>query len=246
MAGTLQNLDAVSLMKELPTSSVDLVLTDIPYGIPDLGFVSHYKQYIHTDVREGKREPHAEFSTEMKQQREALRKSNEIEFDFKKVVEECIRISSGTVIIFCGKEQISPIYLMMEDKGMRRLLSWHKSNPLPLHAFRTYLNDTEQAVLLRKSKATFNARNKGGVFRYPVVTSQEHKYPARKPVSLFKELILDTTSEGDTVCDPFCGSGTTAVACIETKRNYICGDINPEAFEISRQRIGDTTPPLFV
>jgi len=47
-------------------------------------------------------------------------------------------------------------------------------------------------------------------------------HPTQKPVTLFEYLIRTYTDEGDTVFDGFAGSGTTAVACLNTKRNYIC------------------------
>ena len=58
-----------------------------------------------------------------------------------------------------------------------------------------------------------------------------------KPVNLITHLIKLLTKEGATVLDPFMGSGTTAVACIHTKRNYIGFDINKEYITIAEKRI---------
>ena len=66
------------------------------------------------------------------------------------------------------------------------------------------------------------------------------KHPAEFPDQLPKRALLVYTVEGDTVLDPFLGSGTTAVACKELKRNCIGIEISKEYIEISRKRIANT------
>ena len=63
--------------------------------------------------------------------------------------------------------------------------------------------------------------------------------PTQKPVALFEYLIKTYTNEGDTVLDPTCGSGTTAVACHKTNRHYICIEKEPEYCEIAEKRIAE-------
>jgi len=62
-------------------------------------------------------------------------------------------------------------------------------------------------------------------------------HPTQKPVKLMEFLILLTTSEGQTVLDPFCGCGTTVVAAINLKRNYIGFEINDEYYSNIIKRI---------
>lgn len=62
-------------------------------------------------------------------------------------------------------------------------------------------------------------------------------HPTQKPVPLFEYLIRTYTNEGDTVLDPFGGSGTTAVACIRTKRNFITYEQDETYFETMKKRI---------
>ena len=52
-----------------------------------------------------------------------------------------------------------------------------------------------------------------------------------------KELILASTNEGDVVCDPFMGSATTAMACLQTNRHYIGFELNEEYYTKAQQRI---------
>ena len=62
-------------------------------------------------------------------------------------------------------------------------------------------------------------------------------HPTRKPLEVIKRLIELTTNEGDLVLDPFCGSGTTAIACLELGRKYICIEKDKEYYEIAKERI---------
>jgi site-specific DNA-methyltransferase (adenine-specific) len=66
-------------------------------------------------------------------------------------------------------------------------------------------------------------------------------HPTQKPVALFEYLIKTYTNEGDLVLDNCMGSGTTAVACINTKRNFIGIELNPEYCEIANKRIDELT-----
>lgn len=78
--------------------------------------------------------------------------------------------------------------------------------------------------------------------RYPLsfkkVNYDKNKlHPTQKPLELFEWLIRTYTDDLDLVVDPFVGSGTTAVACKKTNRQYICGDISEEYIEIALDRI---------
>ena len=66
---------------------------------------------------------------------------------------------------------------------------------------------------------------------------EERMHEAQKPVELLKFLIKISTKHGHTVLDPFMGSGTTALACIETKRNYIGFEMNENFHKVASKRI---------
>jgi site-specific DNA-methyltransferase (adenine-specific) len=67
--------------------------------------------------------------------------------------------------------------------------------------------------------------------------SKEKNHPCPVPIELMKRIILLTTEENDLVCDPFMGSGTTALACKEIKRNYIGFEISREYCDIADKRL---------
>lgn len=64
-------------------------------------------------------------------------------------------------------------------------------------------------------------------------------HPTQKPVALFEYLIKTYTNEGDIVLDNCMGSGTTAVAAVNTKRRFIGFESDPKYFEIANQRLDD-------
>jgi len=72
-------------------------------------------------------------------------------------------------------------------------------------------------------------------------------HTSQKPIKLIRKLIQEYSAEGDTIFDPFSGSGTTAIACIEEKRNFIGCEINQDYYEKSMLRIKNklAQPKLF-
>ena len=68
---------------------------------------------------------------------------------------------------------------------------------------------------------------------------EERIHPTQKPVELFEYLIKTYTNEGMLVLDCFAGSGTTAIASENTKRQYICIEKDPNYFEKIKKRVGD-------
>ena len=62
-------------------------------------------------------------------------------------------------------------------------------------------------------------------------------HPNEKPADLMEQLITSYAKEGEVVLDPFIGSGTTAIACINTNRNYIGFELDEKYFKIANERI---------
>ena len=107
------------------------------------------------------------------------------------------------------------------------------------------------------SKDKLNKGNYGGVNeshttistgeRYPLNTIyfqslQRTIHPTQKPVELIEYLIKTYTNENDTVLDFTIGSGTTAIACINTNRNYIGFELDSTYFDLAENRIKEHTP----
>jgi DNA modification methylase len=77
------------------------------------------------------------------------------------------------------------------------------------------------------------------VFDYPRsrMLQENGLHPTQKPVALMKWVITKLTKPGDTIIDPFMGSGTTGVACMKTGRNFIGIELDADYFRIAEQRI---------
>ena len=119
-----------------------------------------------------------------------------------------------------------------------RVLVWQKSNPSPMNGKHVYLSGVEFAIWFKKRWATtFNAFCKNTVFKYPNGSSKLH--PTQKNLELWKELIKDNTNDGDIVFDPCMGSGTTAIACLETNRKYIGFELDETFYNVIQERIKD-------
>lgn len=83
---------------------------------------------------------------------------------------------------------------------------------------------------------------------YKKATPEIRYHPTQKPLILMKWIMENYTSAGDTILDPFMGSGTTGVACVQTGRHFIGIEKNAEYFALATKRIEDAQrqPPLFV
>jgi site-specific DNA-methyltransferase (adenine-specific) len=68
-------------------------------------------------------------------------------------------------------------------------------------------------------------------------TGKSGVHQGHKPLALMEALVLDFTDEGDLVCDPFAGSGTTAIACLKHGRRFIGWELNAEFFDMATRRI---------
>ncbi len=84
-----------------------------------------------------------------------------------------------------------------------------------------------------------NGKRDCSVLRYNTVPGAYRYHPTEKPVDLLCYLIEKISKPGDTILDPFCGSGSTGVACMETGRNFIGIETDKSNFDISNKRIND-------
>ena len=70
-------------------------------------------------------------------------------------------------------------------------------------------------------------------------TDKDIKHPFKKPAALMEWLVKTYSNPGDTVLDPFMGSGSSGVACVNTGRNYIGMELDAQYFEMAQKRIGE-------
>jgi site-specific DNA-methyltransferase (adenine-specific) len=100
-----------------------------------------------------------------------------------------------------------------------------------------YKYDSNGSIVLGKEKKGVPLSD---VWEIPFLNPKAKErtgYPTQKPIELLEKIIKISTSEGATVLDPFCGSGTTLVAAHLLNRRYIGIDINPDAITLSEKRL---------
>lgn len=134
-----------------------------------------------------------------------------------------------------------PKYIEFAEKNWykREILLWLKSNPVPINNWH-YLIDKEYCIYIKESWATFNSdlwyKNYFTYETYPI-GNRKYNHPTVKPLEMIERLIKISSNEWDTVLDCYLWSGTTAVACKNTNRNFIGIEINPEYVEIAKNRL---------
>lgn len=77
-------------------------------------------------------------------------------------------------------------------------------------------------------------------------TRKEKDHQQEKPIKLIVKMVINSTSEGDAILDPFMGSGTTGVACVQTGRNFIGIEIDEKYFKIAEKRIKDAQQQMLL
>lgn len=151
------------------------------------------------------------------------------------------------IYIWCSKEQILDIMnYFIKEKGCRfNLLVWCKSNPTPA-TNNVWLPDLEYCLVFKEDGTPryndgYELKSKWYVSSINKADKDLYGHPTIKPLDLVERHILHSTQPKDIVLDCFLGSGTTAVACKETGRQYIGFEINEKYFKIAQDRLNGIT-----
>lgn len=206
----------MQFMKTLPDNSVDLVLTDIPYA--GVNKKSNGLRNLDKSL--------ADMET----------------FSLLDFLPEIYRITKGTIIVFCGREQFSRIFSYFKDKqkekkGTVRQIVWEKSNPSPMNGKYIYLSGVENAIWFKKKGGCFNAHCKNTVFKFPTGSSKYH--PTEKNHKLLQALLIDNSLPEQVVFDPCMGSGSTGIVALSLNRKFIGCEIDEDYFDIAKHRIDE-------
>ncbi len=150
----------------------------------------------------------------------------------------------GTAIIFYDLWKVTKLADAMKKAGFvqLRFIEWLKTNPVPLNSKINYLTNSREIAIVgvKVSKPTFHGEYHNGIFKYPIPNGRKEDkrlHPTQKPLKLFEELMNLHSNEGDLVCDPFLGSGTTAVASLRHERNFIGCEKNKLYYTSALNRI---------
>lgn len=213
--------DCLEWLPQIEDESIDLLLTDPPYNVS-------MKSNFHTMGRKG---------VDFGEWDKGFNQSAWLDIASKKVKK------GGSILIFNDYKNIGEMKNVLEENGfvIKELLIWKKTNPMPRNRDRLYVTSIEVALWAVKGKGwTFNRQREtyeNGIFESPIVHHSKRLHPTQKPLSVIEEMIKIHTNENDVVLDCFLGSGTTAIACINTNRNFIGIEMDWDYYEIANERI---------
>ena len=251
----IYNEDCLIGMQRIPDGSVDAVICDLPYGTTAcawdsvIPFDKLWEQY-HRVCKPNAPivlfciEPFtaALVMSNVKEYREKLTWEKHKPSNIVNAKYMHLKYTEDIVVFSRGKCTFNP---QMQPRISDRVREAQKGNS---KQWRTNRKETGEVSFATQYEPrdwnSFDADFKypGNVFYFPAVVSNSHEkcaHPTQKPVDLLRYLVLTYTNGGDTVLDNCMGSGTTAIACIKEKRNFIGFELDIEYFEIAKKRIND-------
>lgn len=244
----LFNADCLEIFRSIPDNSIDMIFADPPYMLSNDGITCQNGKM--TKVNKGEWDKSGGFENDMIFHNEWITACGNI------LKPEGTIWISGTYhnIYQCG-------YLLQKNNfHILNDIAWFKPNASPNLSCRFFTASHETLLWARKDKEakhTFNYDEmKSGnfpedklkkenaqmrsVWSIPSLKKNEKefgKHPTQKPLALLKRIILASTNENDIVLDPFCGSGTTGVACNVLNRRFIGIEIDRDYCELIKRRL---------
>ncbi len=233
--------DCIDILKQISDETVDLLITDPPY------FVSKENGDIRITGRKDISLDYGEWDRQWNNTDEYFAWCEEW---FK----ECVRVlkNGSWLYIFFGKRFLWYLQGVLFPKygiEYKNILVWCKSNPAPSFRKANWLNATEFILVGAKGDSRIkHFTSQKDMINYFIHSNgssyKETEHPTEKPINILKKLILTSSDEGDLVLDPFAGSGSTAIACIKTGRNYFCIEKDENYYSIAKERIEKETKNL--
>ncbi len=221
----IETNDCIAFLKKLPTASVDLITTDPAYsGMNNRLKLGHGRivgRYADKGTDEGRW--FAEFEDSVD--------------NYRAFLGECQRVlkpDTGHIyIMFDSFSLLSLGAVMREFFDVKSVITWDKVNIGMGHYFRR----THEFIIFATNgnQRKLKTRALSDVWRFKRI--HQAKYPTQKPVELFDTMVFASAEPGFTVCDPFMGSGSAALAAIRGDCHFIGCDIAPRSIEIAGQRI---------
>lgn len=215
--------DATSLICSLPTSSVDCIITDPPYGVGnDAEGLIHRTRKEYDDSPEN-----------------TLAILRSIGPELRRVLKP-----DGHLWAFFGVGLWAPTITIYQQAGFDVsdvIAIWHKSGGATGTVNWDYdLAPDWEPILLAHNRTRRLSNKHGATFIFPPDLGSSRLHPNQKPLALIKELILLSSRPGDVIFDPFAGSGSTVVAAKELGRQFIAMELDQRYVEIIKERLINT------
>lgn len=123
-----------------------------------------------------------------------------------------------------------------------RLINYYNTKPDYNKVLQPYKNPNDKRVKAQIAKGRIGVRSYdwfSDIQLVKNVSKQKYNHPCPVPVKLMERIILLTTNEGDLVVDPFMGSGTTGVACLNTNRRFVGFEVDMDYFDMAAERLAE-------
>ena len=212
---TIQNMDCLKMMKQLPDNCIDCIVTDPPYNAG--------REYANDNLTEIE---YYNFSN--------------------KWLSECKRITKDNLIVIIGVKYQKPITMwLFNNMNYCWEFIWWKSNGM-LNGKATF-SKFEKVLWFSKNQGTYFRQKPEytDVWNIPItIKTNNNGHPTPKCIKGIIKIIKLLSKSNDIIFDPFLGSGTTAIACLETERRYIGCELDKGYFDIAQKRIDDYNKQL--
>lgn len=226
----LKQGDCLTLLPQLPEASVDAIITDPPYASGGLHSASRLQPPSSKYLKRAQRHNFPEFSGDQMDQRSWT-------LWCAQWLSECARVlkPGGLFVSFIDWRQQPSLSTAVQWAGLiwQGVAVWDKNSARPRNG--GYRQQAEFIVWASKGIPLRSGRYGPGVFRASIAVADK-QHMTQKPVSILTEL-MQPLSEDAVILDPFMGSGSTAIACLETGRHFIGMEREPTYFAIAEQRV---------
>jgi site-specific DNA-methyltransferase (adenine-specific) len=216
----VEQADCFDLLARLDDASVDCIVTDPAYS----GMNQHMKFGQGRIVGRYADPANTRWFPEFQDDPET----------FAGFLQECHRVlrpDRHIYVMFDSFSLLSLGVLMRDRFAVKGVIVWDKVNIGMGHYFR---RRHELIVFAAKGRRRLSRRDLGDVWRIQRI--HRAAYPTQKPVELFARMLSGSVEPGMTVCDPFCGSGSSAVAALAAGCDFVGGDVSTAAVDLARRR----------
>lgn len=217
--------DCLAFLRSIPTATVDLIVTDPAYA----GMNNH--------LNLGRGRIVGKYSDKGSQNGKWFEEFEDSEDNYRSFLAECQRVlrrDTGHIyIMFDSYSLLTLGPLVRQYFEVKNLITWDKVNIGMGHYFRRrheYIIFATNGNTRKLSSQTFP-----DVWRFKRI--HQAPYITQKPVELFQTMIYASAEPGYTVCDPFMGSGSSAIAAIKNQCNFLGCDIAEKAIELTQERV---------
>ena len=217
----IYNEDCLEGMKRISGGSVDLIVTDPPYLI-------NYSRHVKGHRFENK-----------------ILNDNNPEL-ISKYIKECYRIlkNNSAMYMFASHKTVDFFKQELENTGfnVKNMIIWDKQRQGMGDTSKVFGFQYELIFFVSKGQPKIRGKRLSDIWSFPKVVGRNQVHQNQKPIELIERCVTKHSNEGDVVFDGFMGSGTTAVAAMNTNRQYIGFELDEYYYNVAMKRLNNHDP----